>query len=775
MTDDTQAELRALDLFERLLGHPGNQRFRDRLLRRETADVMACLARLEAGHAARGAMPTEYLPLTPASAIAPPPERVGPFRLTERIGMGGMGDVWRAEREDGLFDQTVAIKLIHANLDTGARDAFDAERRILARLDHPGIVRLTDGGVTEGGRPYLVMDHVDGVPMDQAVANLPVDQRVRLFLRVAEAVQAAHGKLVAHGDLKPSNVMVDHQGRVHLLDFGIAAMLGAEGAGTTPRVSGAMTRAFASPQRRAGAPPSIADDVYALGRVLDGVLQGDGDADLDAVCAKAAAPDEADRYPTVAALADDLSRWLANLPVKARDGGFRYRAGKYFARHRFGVMASVAALTALLGTTTYATISSIRAERARAEATARFDDARGTARYLLFTLMDRLESQPRSLALREEVAKVAQHYLDRLSKGQDADPAVRLEAARGMIRLAEAQGVPGYQNIGQPDLAKANLERAIAMLGGKPASQQGATLAATALIARARIASFIDNDPAATKVLLDRAEPLLQRLPDNRILWARLFIERSAAHGWKSEYPPAIANARKALTLMDAPDSVEAWLEKAKAQDVLAEAIFYHENAGAAVVPYQAAMNTFAEGHRRFPQSRVLMQRLSRARWALGSTLLAVNRNREALAHFETGLVEVRAMMAFDPDDLETARLSQILELDRANALADTGQVALGLAALASNVEDRRAWLARRPQEVRRLRDLSVGVKALGDLRAKYGQTRLACTSYAEFRELVRQMKKVADFSAMDLENTATDLARKEAEYCPDLARHKNP
>ena len=132
-------------------------------------------------------------------------------------------------------------------------------------------------------------------------------------------------------------------------------------------------------------------------------------------------------------------------------------------------------------------------------------------------------------------------------------------------------------------------------------------------------------------------------------------------------------------------------------------------------------------------------------------------------------------MMAFDPDDMEAARLSQILELDRANALADTGQVERGLAALAANVEDRRTWLARRPQEVRRLRDLSVGVKALGDLRAKYGRTRLACASYAEFHGLVSKMQKVADFSAMDLENTTTDLARQEAKYCPELARRKNP
>ena len=226
---------------------------------------MTQLARLEAGHAARGAMPTE-LPDYIVAPIAPPPKRIGPFRLTRRIGQGGMGDVWLGERDDGLFEQRVAVKLIQSHLSQAAASAFEAERRILAKLDHPDIVRLTGGGITDGGLPYLIMDYVEGIPFDEAVAALPLPQKVRLLIQAAKTVQFAHSQLIAHADLKPSNILVDTEGRVRLLDFGIAGLLGDEGETRAP--TGAMTREFASPQRLAGAAPSIADDVYALGKLL---------------------------------------------------------------------------------------------------------------------------------------------------------------------------------------------------------------------------------------------------------------------------------------------------------------------------------------------------------------------------------------------------------------------------------------------------------------------------------------------------------------------------
>ena len=302
-----EVDLRALDLFERIAARPGNLRFRARLLKAETPEVLERVAKLELAHAARAAMATQ-VPGGAASALVEPPARIGPFRLGERIGYGGMGDVWRGERDDGRFEQVVAIKLIHAHLTGSAAQAFEAERRILAKLDHPDIVRLTDGGETEAGLPYLIMDYVEGGPLDEAVAALPLRQRIAVVRQAASVVQFAHSRLVAHADLKPSNILVDAEGRVRLLDFGIAGLLTGEGE-PSPSV-GAMTGGFASPQRLAGAAPSIADDVYALGMILSLVIGDDGNIDLTAVAAKAMAREEAGRYGTVGDLIADLDQAL---------------------------------------------------------------------------------------------------------------------------------------------------------------------------------------------------------------------------------------------------------------------------------------------------------------------------------------------------------------------------------------------------------------------------------------------------------------------------------
>lgn len=373
---DTAMELRALALLERLVAHPGNARFRARLLKNESAAVIARVESLERAGAARGSMPTE-LPLVQADAASVPPERFGPFAIVARIGAGGMGEVWEGRRDDGVFEQRVAIKFIQARLQARAAEAFVAERRILARLDHPGIARLIDGGMTPDGRPCLVMEFVDGTMFDQACANVPLNERLRRFADAARAVHYAHSQLVAHGDLKPSNILVDGEGRVRLLDFGIARLLTDEGEATV--VSGAVTSAFASPERLSGGPPSVAGDVFALGRLLAVICDGDVDDDLTAIVAKACAEDKDARYSGVPELLMDLERRDQRLPVSARQPDFAYRAKLFLRRH----WKAVGAGSALVLLAVIASGGLWVAQREKIEATARFDDARGTAHYLL--------------------------------------------------------------------------------------------------------------------------------------------------------------------------------------------------------------------------------------------------------------------------------------------------------------------------------------------------------------------------------------------------------
>ena len=335
---------------------------------------------------------------------APPGTRVGPYRVVRLLGRGGMGEVYLAERADGLFERTVALKRVRADLAPAVAARFEAERNILAGLVHPGIARLYAAGFDDGGRPWLAMEPVEGRPLPEVARGLDARGRVELVRQACAAVHHAHGRLVVHRDLKPSNVLVTGEDgpegpRVVLLDFGIAHVLGADGGGRF------LTRAYAAPEQLRGEPATTATDVYGLGLLLVEALTGarprsldaGGDGvgleaerplpsavtdpsagglearalrgDLDAIARKALAPDPGDRYASAEALAADLGRALAGHPVEARPATAAYRARRFVRRHRAGVAASVLALVALVVGGAFYT-ARVTAERNRAEAEA---------------------------------------------------------------------------------------------------------------------------------------------------------------------------------------------------------------------------------------------------------------------------------------------------------------------------------------------------------------------------------------------------------------------
>ena len=260
--------------------------------------------------------------------------QVGPFEIIETIGSGGMGNVYRAKRVEGGFDQTVALKLIKYGMgNEQSIRRFESERSILARLQHPNIARLTDGGLTDEGRPWFAMEYVEGETLLSYCdrLDLPVRKRLALFLDVTEAVQYAHKNLVVHRDLKPGNIMVtgdDNKPRVRLLDFGIAQILeGPEGESTESR---AMTRAYASPEQINGESTSTATDIYSLGIVLYKLITGchpdasqraahadcrQIDKELASICSKAMSPNPNQRFENASDLGDELRAWLADRPV----------------------------------------------------------------------------------------------------------------------------------------------------------------------------------------------------------------------------------------------------------------------------------------------------------------------------------------------------------------------------------------------------------------------------------------------------------------------------
>lgn len=300
-----------------------------------------------------------------------PGTRLGAYQIVESINAGGMGSVYLAERADGQFEQRVAIKVMHRSRgEANLVDRFLRERQILARLEHPNIARLIDGGVTEDGRPYLIMEYVEGEDIVSHCTNRNLSQteRLKLFLRVCHVVQHAHEKGVIHRDLKPNNIMVNAAGEVKLLDFGIARLLATHPDKALTGLGSAMlTPSHASPEQIRGASSSELSDIYQLGMVLYELLAGrlpvgesprpptqvagaSRSCDLDWICLKALASEPEDRYTSAQELAGDIENYMSSRPVIARGQTFGYLASRLGSRHRtvwLGVAVLILAILAL--------------------------------------------------------------------------------------------------------------------------------------------------------------------------------------------------------------------------------------------------------------------------------------------------------------------------------------------------------------------------------------------------------------------------------------------
>jgi serine/threonine protein kinase len=386
---------------------------------------------------------------------------VGVYRLISEIGQGGMGSVWLAERSDGRFERRAAIKFLHpALIARGSAERFKREGRILGRLAHSQIAALIDAGITENGEPFLVLEYVEGDPIDKYCDDraLDVEARILLFLDVLSAVAHAHSNLIVHRDIKPSNVLVRHDGQVKLLDFGIAKLLemdetSSDATQLTLENGAALTPKFAAPEQLAGGAISTATDVYALGvllyvclagrhpagpgphtpaelvkaiaetepaRASDTLALADAESisakrattseklrrqlrgDLDTILAKALKKDPSERYASVAAFGDDLRRYLRHEPISARPDAVSYRLRKYARRHRVGVAVAAASVLLLAGFSVIQAIAlrRITHERDRADRITQFMTR-------MFKMSDPSEARGNSVTVREVLDKAS--------------------------------------------------------------------------------------------------------------------------------------------------------------------------------------------------------------------------------------------------------------------------------------------------------------------------------------------------------------------------------
>jgi serine/threonine protein kinase len=442
-----------------------------------------------------------------AVGIAPARDpRVGPYQLLKEIGHGGMGEVYRAIRADGQYKKEVAIKFVRgAFASSFLLERFRIERQILASLDHPNIARLLDGGTTDDGVPYLVMDLIEGLPIDQYCNDhgLSVSERLQLFRQVCEAVQYAHQRLVIHRDIKPGNILVTAEGTPKLLDFGIAKLLDPSAHAETT-MARPMTPEYASPEQIRGEPITTATDVYSLGVVLYELLTGQSPypkehgtsqetaraicelepakpstavrlrelrsdrisapeklakqlrGDVDNIVLMALRKEPERRYASVQQFAEDIRRSLEDLPVIARKDSARYRAEKFMVRHKAGVAAAMAVALTLIAGMIVTTREARIAER-------HFNDVRGLTNSLIFDVHDSIKELPGSTPARKLIIDRALKYLNLLAQESTGDLSLQRELAIAYEKVGEVQGDYLENNLGDSEGTLASYQKALAI------------------------------------------------------------------------------------------------------------------------------------------------------------------------------------------------------------------------------------------------------------------------------------------------------------------------
>ena len=587
---------RLQELFERLLDMPTGQR--EAWLRAEEGDPRLreeALALVAADPSADGDLSHRLGVAALHAAIAPgaPGTRLGPYLLRDEIGSGGMGTVFLAERVDAEFDRRVAIKVIRGIATRDATDRLRRERQILADLWHPNIARLLDGGTTDAGQPYLVMEYIDGANIADHVRaqQLPRARRLRLIQQVCRAVHFAHQRLVIHRDLKPANVLVRDDGTPVLLDFGIAKLLDRDASGPQPTQTGLpwFTPAYASPEQRSGKRASTATDVYGLGALLFELLTDEipapdaegqlpppsarcnrtgergGDPELDSIVGKAVHADPDRRYASAEALADDIERYLRGRPIHAAPDSVSYRLAKFVGRHRWATAAS-AVLVVLAGAFVWRL--SLENERAR-HAEARAQRESQTAGRVIETMIALFDAaSPDKVGLRPIAAG------ELIDRGMQALAGQLSDEPQSKSRLAAALAEI-YGKLGQNEKAIAAIDQAIALertLGDRGRLPRYLQIEASLLNASERFG------PAATA--LDEGIALVGHAVDaDAVVLTELLTTRSLVRSRMGQTAGAIDDAEQATTTAQRTGE-RATALTAEAQNALGEA---HLRSGDAV------------------------------------------------------------------------------------------------------------------------------------------------------------------------------------------------
>lgn len=705
---DLEEPGRSARLAEIRAGDPAMAEHLEALLARDAALHQESFLEQPAAEALQGSLP----PLM-SSPVAPDltGDSIGPYVLERELGHGGMGTVWLARRADGRFEGEVAVKFLKSGLfGRGDGGRFEREGQILARLSHPNIARLLDAGLHNGHQPYLVLEYVDGLPIDRfcQVHGLDVEARVKLFLDVLAAVAHAHQRLILHRDLKPSNILVTHDGQVKLLDFGIAKLLDdatQSGAATelTQRAGSAFTPQYAAPEQVQQGDVTTATDVYALGVLLYQLLGGRHPTaddtqqhlerlkavvelvpkrlsdvaenqldpvvarqskllrgDLDTIVGKALKKVPAERYANAESMAVDLRHWLAHEPITARPDTRLYVLGRFVRRHRWSVAAGSAAVLALVGLTTVSVLQAKRASMAEHQAQERRQQADDLLSYMLGEFADKLRPVGR-LELLDSVGSKALTYL---AQDSEASPQERLQRAKALTVIGEVR-------VSKRNLKEAlePLEAARKLLEGSPPSKaltgewrkaQGA-----AAFWVGHVHYYAREHDQATQAWLDyrdAEQAWVEAEPESREARIELSyaynslgtarFERSDLAGAREYFKRSIELKRQAV-LSGSKQDAQIRADLADSQSWFGTALLQSGHLEAAERIFSECLTVLAEARSISPDDNVWTYREAVNRRWHAEALLKLRRLPDARAEAMTAVAALRLLHSQDPSNAQ--------------------------------------------------------------------------------------------------------------------------
>ncbi|NWF82756.1 MAG: serine/threonine protein kinase [Bryobacteraceae bacterium] len=757
------------------------------------AELLAHARRLVAAHDGAGA----FMNTPPLAEAAPEDlkgQRAGPWLIEDLIGRGGMGTVWRAVRDDGAYAHEAALKVIRRGFDSAEiTERFRRERQFLALLNHPNIARLLDGGATADGRPFYVMELVEGEPITEWCwkRKLALRERLRLFLDACAAVAHAHSNLIIHRDLKPANIFITREGLVKLLDFGIAKFFLPDLPSPieTQAAQGVMlTPAYAAPEQIAGQPVTTATDVYALGLVLYEMLTGSRAqdvttnspldwrrivcetaparpsaavsesgvhppsglrGDIENIVLKALQKEPARRYQTVQQFAEDLERFLNGLPVKARADSLYYRAERFVRRNKLAVASAALVVLSLAGGLAVALY------QARIAAY-HFQSVKSLATALLNEIHPAIEDVPGATKARLLIVKRSLEYLDKLTAANPRDPALLTEVSQAYAAIAAIQGNRNRSNLGDYAGAMRSYRKSIEFrkrieeIAPSPRNRQWIALM---YAEAARVYPTTDESLEFARSAVAIGEELALTAPGKHDAWV---------------LPNTLFGLGYILTQQeDAPRAIEAF-ERARKNYVEIRRRSNHWSVcdrylglnwlvlgrpEKSVFHYKRALEVDTE--------RMKKDKSPRAEMDTSYDYEGLARSYEALGRLEQALEQARVtermrlrLAAQDPND-QRARLGLAdVEEVIGSILSRMGKKAESLRYLNRAIEARRGFVQATPDSPEDEYELGRALAAAAGAYRRLGQANLAQEHAAEARALFKKLGRGLSLAALEREVT---------------------